>query len=120
MADLEDRVVALEARVDELAFEVRHATGVGVDARRTALGAHEAHQRNIELLYALRATQAEHSRILAEHSRRFDAIDQRFEAVDRRFDAIDRRLDAVDGTLGRVTVGMHAIESLLRDLVDSD
>lgn len=93
MANLVDRVAALETRVDELEVDVRHATDVGVTAARDAHTARDAHQRNIELLNALRATQAEHSRTLAEHTARFDAI---------------------DGKLGQLTVGMHTIESLLR------
>ena len=59
MADLEDRVVALETRVDALTVEVRHATDLGVTATREAHTARDAHQRNSELLNALPATQAE-------------------------------------------------------------
>lgn len=106
MPDLEYRVTALETRVDQLTADVRHAKDVGVTASREALTATEAHQRNIELLNALRTTQAEHSRILEEH--------------DRRFDAIDRRFDAIDGKLGQLALGMHSIESLLTRLVDED
>lgn len=103
MADLEDRVVALETRVDALTVEVRHATDLSVTATREAHTAREAHQRNIELLNALRATQAEHSRTLGEHGRMLGEHGE--------------RLDAIDGKLGQLTLGMHTIESLLRELI---
>lgn len=99
MTGPEDRVGALETRVDELEVDVRHATDVGSEARRIALGAEAAHQRNIELLNALRVTQAEHRRMHTEHSRRFDTIDSK---------------------LGQLTVGMHAIESMLQTLIERD
>jgi hypothetical protein len=105
MPDIEDRVAALETRVDDLTVEVRHAT----DVSRTAS---TAHQKNVALINAIRETQAEHSRILAEHDRRFDTID-------RRFDTIDGRMNAIDGKLGQLTLGMHAIESLLRRMVEA-
>jgi len=54
-------------------------------------------QKNIELLNALRKTQAEHSQTLAEHG---------------------GRLDSIDGKLGQLALGVHTIESLLRRLVD--
>lgn len=100
MVTLEDRVAALETRVDELALETRHAFTVGVTASRDALTAREAHQHNIELLNALRETQAEHTQTLAEHSRMHDEHRQRF--------------DAIDGKLAQLAVGMHTVESLLR------
>ena len=65
----------------------------------TARLASAAHRRNIELLNALLQTQAEHSRILAEHG---------------------GRLDAIDGKLGRLTLGMHTIESLLHRPVEEE
>ena len=104
MAELEDRVTALETRVEALTVEVRHATGLEVTATREAHTAREAHQRNLELLYALRATQAEHSRTLAEHGRMLGEHGV--------------RLDAIDGKLGQLTLGMHTIESLLREMID--
>lgn len=122
---LERRVDALESRVDELAGETRQATAVSAAASQDAATALAAHRQNTRLLTALRGTQAEHSRTLAEHSRRFDAIDARFDGIDARLDALDGRLGAVearlvavDGTLGRMTVGMHTIESLLRRALD--
>ncbi|MBW3606397.1 MAG: hypothetical protein KY460_16125 [Actinobacteria bacterium] len=104
MADLVERVAALETRVDELTIEVRHATDLGVTATREAHTARDAHQRNIELLNALRATQAEHSRTLAEHSRMHAEHTDRF--------------DAIDGKLGQLALGMHTIESLLRGMTE--
>jgi len=99
MTELEDRVTALETRVDALTVEVRHATDLGVTATREAHTARDAHQRNIELLNAFRATQAEHSRTLAEHGRMLGEHGD--------------RLDAIDGKLGQLALGMHTIESLL-------
>jgi chromosome segregation ATPase len=96
MPTLEDRVTTLESRVDSLAAEVEHTS-------REARTSTQAHHKNIELLNALRATQAEHSRILAEHGGRLDSI--------------DGRLDSIDGKLGQLTLGMHTIESLLRRVV---
>lgn len=122
----ERRVDALESRVDELAGETRQATA-GSAASQDAATALAAHRQNTRLLTALRGTQAEHSRTLAEHSRRFDAVDARFDGIDVRLDALDGRLGAVearlvavDGTLGRMTVGMHTIESLLRRALDDE
>lgn len=96
MPTLEDRVTTLESRVDTLAAEVEHAS-------REARTASQAHQKNIELLNALRATQAEHGRILADHGRILTAH--------------GKRLDSIDGKLGQLTLGMHTIESLLHRLV---
>jgi hypothetical protein len=93
-----------------------------------------AHQQNIRMLTALRETQIEHGQRLdaidarlVEHDRRFDAVDRRFDAVDRRFDAVDRRFDAIDtqlseirGTIGRVAVGMYALDKLVRRIVPDD
>lgn len=97
---------ALEARAEELATESQHATDIAVVAAREALTAREAHQKNIELLNALRKTQAEHTQLFSEHS----------EILNRH----DQRLDSMDGKLGQLTVGMHSIEMLLSRLVDED
>lgn len=106
MTELEDRVTALETRVDALTVEVRHATDLSITATREAHTARDAHQRNIELLNALRATQAEHSRTLAEHGRMLGEHGD--------------RLDAIDGKLGQLALGMHTIESLLREMIDQE
>ena len=63
-------------------------------------------QKNIELLNALRKTQAEHSQTLGEHGHVLAEH--------------SRRLDSIDGKLGQVTLGVHTIESLLRRLVDEE
>ncbi|CAN5910194.1 hypothetical protein BH23ACT10_BH23ACT10_24150 [soil metagenome] len=118
MADLEQRVGVLETRADQLVVDTAHATDLGATATRQAVAAQQAHKRNIELLNALRETQAEHSQMHAEHSRRFDVIDRRLEVIDGRLESIDGRMNAIDGTLGRVTLGMHTIEGLLRGLTD--
>lgn len=106
MPDLEGRVTALETRVDMLRAEVQHSTDLGITATREALTAREAHQRNIELLNALRTTQAEHSRTLVDHSRTLAEHTGRFDSIDEK--------------LGRLALGMHTVESLLRRLLDED
>jgi chromosome segregation ATPase len=113
MPTLEERVTALETRVDQLSMQNGHTADLAVAAARDALTAREAHQKNIELLNALRQTQAEHTQTLAEHTRKLTEHD-------RRFDAVDRRLDEIHGKLGQLTVGVHTIESLLRRLADED
>ena len=102
MASLEERVTKLEARVEQLAHDQQHGTDLAVTAAREALTAREAHQKNIELLNALRKTQSEHT--------------QRLDSMDQRFDRIDDRLERIEGSLGVLTVGMHSIESLLARL----
>jgi len=125
VAGLEERVTALEARVDQLAQDQRHSTDISVTAAREALTAREAHQKNIELLNALRKTQAEHTQRLERMDERFDRMDERFDRMDERFDGIegrqdtmDGRLDRIEGSLGVLTVGVHSIESLMTRLVD--
>jgi hypothetical protein len=104
VASLEERVTALESRVEQLAQDQRHSTDIAVTAAREALTAREAHQKNIELLNALRKTQAEHT--------------HRLDRIDGRQDTMDGRLDRIEGSLGVLTVGVHSIESLLTRLVD--
>ncbi len=111
MPSLEDRVAALEARVEELSAETRHGTDLAVTAAREALTARDAHQKNIELLNALRRTQAEHSQTLAGHSHTLAGHSQTLAEH-------GQRLEAIDGKLGMLTVGVHTIESLLRRLVN--
>ena len=125
MASLEDRVTALESRVNQLAQDQRHSTDIAVTAAREALTAREAHQKNIELLNALRKTQAEHTQRLDRMDGRLDRIEGRQDTMDGRLDRIegrqdtmDGRLDRIEGSLGVLTVGVHSIESLLTRLVD--
>jgi len=125
--DLEGRVTALETRVDTLTTEVRHATDLGVTASREALTARAAHQQNIELLNALRMTQAEHGRTLAEHSQTLAEHTQTLAEHTQTLAEHGRtlaehtgRFDSIDGKLGQLTLGMHTIESLLRRLIEDD
>jgi chromosome segregation ATPase len=118
VASLEERVTALESRVDQLAQDQRHSTDIAVTAAREALTAREAHQKNIELLNALRKTQAEHTHRLDRIDGRLDRIDGRLDRIDGRQDTMDGRLDRIEGSLGVLTVGVHSIESLLNRLVD--
>jgi hypothetical protein len=103
---LEERVTILEAQLAEIRAESDHATTMAVVAAREALTARDAHRKNIELLNALRVTQAEHTATLAGHTATL---------ADHT-----SRLDAIDGKLGQLTVGVHTIESLLRRLVDDE
>ena len=118
MASLEERVTALEARVDQLAQDQRHSTDIAVTGAREALTAREAHQKNIELLNAVRKTQTEHTQRLDRLDERFDRVDERFDRIEGRQDTMDGRLDRIEGSLGVLTVGVHSIESLLTRLVD--
>lgn len=104
-------MAGVEERVDGLTVEVRQAADVSAAASRDAQVALAAHRRNTRLLNALRETQA-------DHSRRFDVIHARLEGIDARLEGIDARLNRFDGTFGRLTVGMHTIESLLRRALD--
>jgi chromosome segregation ATPase len=97
--------------VDQLAQDQRHSTDTAITAARGALTAREAHQKNIELLNALRKTQS-------EHTQKLDRMDERFDRIDGRQDTMDGRLDRIEGSLGILTVGVHSIESLLTRLVD--
>ena len=124
VASLEERVTALESRVDQLSQDHRHSTDIAVTAAREALTAREA-QKNIELLNALRKTQAEHTQRLDRMDHRLDRIEGRQGTMDHRLDRIegrqgtmDGRLDRIEGSLGVLTVGVHSIESLLNRLVD--
>jgi hypothetical protein len=110
MPRLEERVTAVETRMDQLSMQNGHTTDLAVAAARDALTAREAHQKNIELLNALRQTQAEHTQTLAEHTQRLDSIENKL-----------GELDTIKGKLGQLTVGMHTIETLLlRRLADED
>jgi chaperonin cofactor prefoldin len=72
MPTLEERVAALEARVDAHAMS-------GTDLRGALLG-----------------LQDEMHRLFEQVDRRFEQVDRRFEMVDRRFEMIDRRFEQVD------------------------
>lgn len=120
MPTLEERVAVLESRVEDLAVRTDHAVDLGVVAAREALTAREAHQKNIELLNALRKTQAEHTQILAEHTGMHAEHTRRFDAIEATLGQHDQRLDDIQGKLGTLTLGMHTIETLLRRLTDDD
>jgi hypothetical protein len=110
MPRLEERVTAVETRMDQLSMQNGHTTDLAVAAARDALTAREAHQKNVELLNAVRKTQAEHTQTLAEHTQRLDSIENKL-----------GELDTIKGKLGQLTVGMHTIETLLlRRLADED
>ena len=75
MAATEERLAALEARVDE------HARGLA------------------DLRVAVTSLEQRMDRRFETADRRFDAIDRRFDAIDRRFEGIDARLAGMDGRL---------------------
>ncbi|WP_166348321.1 hypothetical protein [Phytoactinopolyspora limicola] len=132
MPDLEDRVAALEERVDQIDVQGRDATTLAAIATRDALASRDAHLKNVELLGALRETQAEHSATLAEQSATLaehtatlaehTATLAEHSATLAEHTATlaehGRRLDSIDGKLGQVTVGVYTIEGLLRGLVE--
>jgi ABC-type transporter Mla subunit MlaD len=107
----EDRMTVAEHRLDDV-------EGVAARASRLAESALTAHRYNIRMLNALAETQAEHSARFDRIDQRLDRVDQRLDRVDQRLDRVDQRLDEVGGSLGRLTAGMHTIESLLRRVVD--
>jgi hypothetical protein len=96
---LEERMTVLEARVEALEVKTERNADIGTSALREALEARLWHKHNVELLRAVRDTQTEHSETLAEHA---------------------RRLDAIDGKLGRLTVGMHDIQLMLKHLIERE
>jgi hypothetical protein len=104
MAGTGERLGELEARMDDLEVETRRTMAV---VSRDALAATRAHRSNLDLLNALRASQADHSRTLAGHTRTLAEHS-------RAHDEHRARFDALDATLARLAVGMHTIESLLR------
>jgi cell division septum initiation protein DivIVA len=113
MPTLEERVTALEERVELLAEQNQHTGDLAMIAARDALTAREAHQRNIELLNALRKTQAEHTQILAQHT-------QMLAQHTQILTGHTQRLDSIDSKLGGIAVGMHALERLLNRLAADD
>jgi hypothetical protein len=113
VATTEERVTALEVRVEHLEVQAQQTTELVAATAQQAQGATAAHGQNVKLLMALRETQI-------EHGQRLNVIDGRLNVIDGRLNAIDGRLDAVDGKLGMLTVGMHAIETLLGHLVDRE
>jgi tetrahydromethanopterin S-methyltransferase subunit G len=79
LSTLEERVAALEARVDAHAMS-------GSDLRGALLGLQDEMHRLFE--------QVEHRFEHVEH--RFEHIDHRFKQVDRRFEQVDRRFEQMD------------------------
>lgn len=117
MPELEERVSALEHRVDVLTGDVGRATDLSVTAGREALTAREAHQHNVELLNALRQTQAEHSATLAEHSATLAEHSATLAEHGRILAHHTTRFDHQDEALAQLAVGMYSIERLLTRLV---
>ena len=110
MAGTGERLDELEARMDDLEVETRRTMAA---VSRDALAATRAHRSNLDLLNALRASQADHSRTLAGHTRTLAEHS-------RAHDEHRARFDALDATLARLAVGMHTIESLLRRALSDD
>jgi len=77
MSTLEERVAALEARVDAHAMS-------GSDLRGALLG-----------------LQDEMHRLFEQVDRRFEQVDRRFEQVDRRFEQMDQRFTDLHGQMNQ-------------------
>jgi len=77
MSTLEERVAALEARVDAHAMS-------GSDLRGALLG-----------------LQDEMHRLFEQVDRRFEQVDRRFEQVDRRFEQMDQRFTDLQGQMNQ-------------------
>ena len=75
MATAEERLAALETRVDE------HSRGLA-EVRAAIVNLEQRIDRRFDAV-----------------DRRFEALDRRFEALDRRFEGIDARLAGMDGRL---------------------
>jgi hypothetical protein len=124
-SDVEARLTALEARVEEVAADAtaaRHLAaagdrdladlGVKVDANRVAINA----------LGLQTAGQFE------QVWRRFEQVDRRFDEVDRRFEQVDRRFDRLEDEMrtgftemrakfDQTAAGHQRIVDLLTDLM---
>jgi hypothetical protein len=139
--DLEGRVSVLEERMVVLVSVCEQTNDRSAVALREAVAARKAQAKNIELLNALRVTQAEHTETLAEHGRilgehgrmlgehgrmlgehgkRLDSIESKLGEHGRILGEHGKRLDSIDNKLGRLAVGMYTIEGLLRRLVDEE
>jgi septal ring factor EnvC (AmiA/AmiB activator) len=117
MAGTGERLGELEARMDDLEVETRRTMAA---VSRDALAATRAHRSNLDLLNALRASQADHSRTLAGHTRTLAGHTRTLAEHSRAHDEHRARFDALDATLARLAVGMHTIESLLRRALSDD
>lgn len=113
MPILEERVTGLEIRVDELTVRCG-------DAARDAASAKDAQRQNIQLLNALRTTQAEHTRILHLHSTKLDEHSRKLDEHGRILDQHTQILNEHTTILRKLTVGMHGIERMLKYLIDKD
>jgi hypothetical protein len=127
-------VTVLEARVDELAVKVERDREIAWTAYREAQDARVWHKHNVELLRAVRESQAEHTttlaehgqilaeqgRILAEHGRILAEHTTTLTEHGRILVEHGRRLDNIEGKLGTITLGVHDIQLMLRHLVERE
>lgn len=107
-SDVDARLAALEARVEEVAADVaaaRHLDaagdrdladlGVEVDANRSAINA-----------------------LGVQTAGRFDRVDQRFDGVDQRFAGIDQRFAGIDQRFDRLEHDMRSGFAEMRGKLD--
>jgi hypothetical protein len=103
-SDVEARLAALEARVEEVAADAtaaRHLAAAG-DRDLADLGVKvDANRRAINALGVQTAA-------------RFDRVDQRFDGVDQRFDGVDQRLDGVDQRFAGIDQRFDRLEDEMR------
>lgn len=123
----QEGVTRLEDRVDQIEVAVERADRRSDEALGDARRASRAHEQNVRLLNAVRATQAEHSQTLEHHER---MIENQGRVLEHHGQVLEHhsailgdhtsRLDSIDGKLGQMALGMHTIEGLLRRLVADD
>ena len=124
-SDVEARLAALEARVEEVAADAtaaRHLAAAG-DRDLADLGVKvDANRRAINALGV--QTAARFDRV----DQRFDGVDQRFDGVDQRFAGIDQRFDRLEdemrtgfaemrGKLDQAAAGQQQIVDLITGLI---
>ena len=124
-SDVEARLAALEARVEEVAADAtaaRHLAAAG-DRDLADLGVKvDANRRAINALGV--QTAARFDRV----DQRLDRVDQRFDGVDQRFAGIDQRFDRLEdemrtgfaemrGKLDQAAAGQQQIVDLITGLI---
>jgi hypothetical protein len=102
-SDVEARLAALEARVEEVAAD---ATA----ARHLAAGDRDLADLGVKVDANRRAINA----LGVQTAARFDRVDQRFDGVDQRFDGVDQRLDGVDQRFAGIDQRFDRLEDEMR------
>jgi chromosome segregation ATPase len=121
MADLEERVAALEAAKEPLLLTVRTIWQDISDLEDESKARHKA---TINLLQACRDDISDQTSELRKLNTRFDqlttSVDARFEQVDKRFDqlttSVDARFEQVDRRFERVDTQFDAVMAALAQI----